>query len=74
MKQTPKAGLFAQAVFAHKGDVKSGRVFVEAIFDQTGNAAVRFDCGDRPRSVAYNTPLTAIDFGHIGWDGWKVLN
>ncbi len=62
--RTPQTSIHAQV----KGH---GRAWIEAI--DGDNVTVRFDCDDRPRSRCFYFPLSQIDFGYVGWDGWRQL-
>lgn len=72
-ERNPQGGVFAQCVAYIKDEVKSGRVWVESINSLDGTALVRFDCGDRPRSVCHKVSLLALEFGPVGWDGWRSI-
>jgi hypothetical protein len=66
IRRQPQGGVHAQWI-GH------GRVWVESLNSIKKTALVRFDPGEGMRSRAKSVPLSEIDFGFVGWNGWRTL-
>lgn len=66
IKRNPQGGVYAQVI-------GKGRVWVDSINSLHKTAFVRFDPGDGTRSPQKKVNLSDIDFGYIGWDGWRSI-
>jgi hypothetical protein len=71
LPQDPAANVYAQV--KPVGQYKGGRVWVESINIIRDVANVRYDAGEGIRGSLHFVPIVHIDFGYIGWDGWRTL-